>query len=290
MLEDKIYEAIVSLPVVQNKLAKYNGKPAVFFQRAASDTDGGWDDPLMMFPRIVYNVFWVNDVRRKIAGELRIHIHGSDETTLPEEIMPEIISGISGLFFSEENEVYGAVWNSRRQFQSGKKTIVPITGNTLKFDIAAFPKQMGNTPSPVWAVNAFIKQYMPENFVIGIDTLPERFLPSNEKPVFYVSWKEGKNVYTTYAMAWQQSELNIHVFARTTEKTLSVIQDLLYYLSIEREALMQNGSPVLFIKINQNSRADPLFEGQIVLKTQYGLLRKEKEVPKLNNVYSELEV
>lgn len=290
MLEDKIYETIVNLSVVQEKLAKYNGKPAVFFQRAAGDTDAGWDDPLMMFPRIVYNVFWKNNTNRKIAGELRIHIHGSNETTLPEEIMPEIINEISGLFFTEESEVYGIVWSSRRDFQSAKRAVVPITGNSLIFDIVAFPKQMGSTPSPVWAVNQFIKQYIPESVVIGVDPLPERFLPSDQKPTFYVSWKEGKNVYTTYAMAWQQSELDIHVFAQTTEKTLSVIQDLLYYLSIEREALMQNGSPVLFIKINQNSRADPLFEGQIALKTQYGLLRKEKEEPKLNNVYSELEV
>lgn len=288
MLKDKIYKVILELKAVKEQLAQYDNKPAVFYQYAPNQNDSGWNDSTMIFPYIVYSIN--SNLYRKKTDVLKIGIFCSKENNLSEKIALEIRKGISKLFLTAETNIYCMNYMHSQSFAQSDTQAAQITGVTLFFDIIAIPKQEENGCCPLWALNQFVKKYLQNSIVIGLDHLQEAFQPTDEKPVVYISQKKEKNMYTTYAMAWQQIELEIHIFTHTAKHALYQIQNLFSYLSIEQEAIMENGSPVLFMKISQNSRADPLFKSQITVKAQYGLLREQKEEPKLNNVFTELEV
>ena len=54
------------------------------------------------------------------------------------------------------------------------------------------------------------------------------------------------------------------------------------YIAIEGETIMQNGSPFLVMDLQENMTNAP-FMGQIIVTGQYGILRKEPEGIKLNH-------
>ena len=53
-------------------LAAYNGEPAIFYQKAPSDSRPGWQNP--RYPRVDFNVDMRQDPERRTAGTLTVNI------------------------------------------------------------------------------------------------------------------------------------------------------------------------------------------------------------------------
>lgn len=283
MVENLIYKSLIDIPYIKKHGAVYNNNPAVFFQQFPHDKDGLWKNN-MMFPRISYSADWSYNAERKADGNLTIEVYCLNESTVsPEDIAIQISGRLGDLFLTNDTGTYCLLWNRTDSFEvTGKEPLV--IGVTISFDIIAFPKQSEITPSPIWAVNHFIKEMQPKCMVIGIDEIPPIHKVDEKAPVIYARLTETKNVKTSYAMAWQNASISIHVIAPPDSRN-SWCDAILMDLSIEREALMQNKAPYLIMGIKHRMSANPIRTGQIELTGEYGILRNIKEGTKLNNIY-----
>ena len=71
-LEDLIYERLTGPDGPGGKLARFAGKPAVFYQYAPDDTDEGWEGD--QYPRIDYVVDMQANPERHTSGAMVVNI------------------------------------------------------------------------------------------------------------------------------------------------------------------------------------------------------------------------
>lgn len=286
MIESVIYKALKNIEDVAENTASYHHQPAVFFQQLPDDKDCNWDSSYM-YPRIIYDVNWRCNSERKTDGEMAVDIFCTNESkTMPEELSQSIVSNLSNLFLTDESGTYCLLWDRTDSFDiEGKEPLV--CGVSIAFDIVFYPKQEGAVPCPIWSVNQFIKARYPQCTLVGHDTVSEFLKASKECPVIYARKTDTKNIKTSYAMAWMQTDVNISVISDSVENTRAWVNDIVRDLSIEQETVMQNGSPYLIMSIAEVSTNEPVKTGQIVLSGQYGIMRKAEESVKLNNIYFE---
>lgn len=281
MIENLIYDALKGISFVSSNVAKYSNEPAVFYQQAPHDKDKLWG--ASMFPRIVYNVDWHFNPERKTDGAMAIVIYCNNENEVfPEDIGRNIVESLSELFLTDESGTYCLLWDRTESFDAeGNEPVV--FGTAVTFDILAFPKQEGISPCPVWAANKFIKEMQPNCVLLGHDAIPTCLKATALNPIVYVKKANAENIKTTYAMAWVSEDIIISVISENINETRKWINAIVRDLQIERETIMQNGSPYLITEIKENTSDDPLRTGQIVVTGQYGIMRKQKEETKLNH-------
>ena len=284
MLEKLIYKAITSVPDLEKNTAIYNKKPAIFFQTLPNDKDSKWNNSIM-FPRIIYSTNWRYNPERKTDGNIEIEIFCTNENHIsPEEISKGITEYLSELFLTDNSGTYCIIWDKTESFDI-KDTEPIVNGTAVNFDILCFKKQEGNIPCPVWSVNEFIKGIIPESFIIGHETLPEFLRATDKKTIIYAKITETNNIKTSYAMAWFESKINISVISSSIENANKTVNLITRELSIEKETLMQNGSPYLIFGIQQNLYNYPIITVQLTLTGQYGIMREPEKSIKLNNAY-----
>lgn len=287
MIEEPIYSTLIQLKSLKKYLAPYQRKPAVFYQRFPHDKDILWDNTIT-YPRMVYRLDRRRGAGGVTAGVLIVDLFCDQEsTTPPEDISDEMVKEFTGTFFTQEEQVYLTIWNKtvsfegtesrdRSQYREHK-----ISGQTIQFDLVPLPYTQYGGHSPLWATGQFVKEKLPHCTVIGIDRLPKVFFPAADKPVLFISHIDTSNVRTAYAMAWQRASLGLHMFPAAQEKTNQYLMTLEHTLSLEREAVMEDGSPFLIKEIRLQTNADPFTQGQIVIEGEYGMLRTEPEYPRL---------
>lgn len=283
LVEDLIYNALKEIPYVSENAARYSNNPAVFYRQAPHDKEKGWEKGAM-FPCIIYNIDWRYNAERKTDGAMAIEVYCNTESrAFPEDISMHIVQSLSELFLTDESGTYCLLWDRSDSFEiEGNEPLT--TGVAISFDILAFPKQEGITPCPVWAANQFIKQMQPNCILIGHDEVPAYLRATALNPIIYVRKANAKNVRTTYAMAWLSEDIIISVISSTINETRQWINAILMDFRIEGETVMQNSSPYLIRGIRENTSDDPLKTGQIVLSGEYGVMRKDTDGIKLNNI------
>lgn len=282
LIENLIYETLKDISYISSKVAKYSNKPAVFYQQAPHDKDKSWG--ASMFPRIVYNIDWQYHPERKTDGTMAIEVYCNNENEVfPEDISASIVENLSELFLTDESGTYCLLWDSTNSFDmEGEEPL--IAGTVLSFDVMAFPKQEGISPCPVWAANKFIKDMQPNCILLGHDIVPACLKATALHPVVYVKKANTNMIKTSFAMAWMSENIIISVISENINETRKWINAIIRDLQIEGETMMQNDSPYLITKIEENTSDDPLRTGQIVISGQYGIMRKQKEEIKLNHV------
>lgn len=282
MIEDLIYSTILEIPEIKSNIVKYSGSPAVFYQQIPNDMDKGWKSS-SMFPRISYNVNWSYNPERKTDGSMDIDIYCTNENNVsPEDLSISVVNGLTELFLTDESGTYCLVWDRSDSFEvEGGEPL--ISGVTASFDIVSFPNQEGISPCPIWSVNKFIKDTQPNCVLVGHDSISANLRATSKNPVVYVRKNNSRNISTSYAMAWMNADINISIISSDLEETRKWVSAVLQNFYVERETLMENGSPFLINDISESVSNDPLKTGQIVLSGQYGIMRKEKEGIKLNH-------
>lgn len=281
MVETLIYNTLQGCEVLQRELAVYEGKPAIFYQQLPHDMEQWQGDS--SFPRVIYNIEWRYHPERKADGSMTIDIFCTNTTKIaPEDLAREIATVFEGLFLTEKEESYGVAWDRTDSFaMEGSEPMV--SGVTMTFDVFRFVKQEGISPCPVWGMHTFLKEYQPNCILLGRDTLPEKLYATAKYPIVFVKKESSKTIKTSYAMAWLESTLSISVLSSNEEKTRKWVTALYRDIALERETVMENGSPFLVMDVQEMAGKLPLSMGQITVTGQYGILRQEPEGIKLNH-------
>lgn len=280
--EELIYQQVLKLPCIAENLAKYRGNPAIFYQLIPHDKDKGWNSA-KMFPRISYTIDWQYNPERKSDGSMQLDIYCTNETEItPEEIAKEIEDNLSELFLTDKSGTYCLIWNRSDSF--GMEGTEPIVfGITVYFDVIQFPNQE-QFSQPVWAMNQFIKEMQPNCILLQHEALPAVMKATAKNPIVYVKKLDRKTVKETYAMSCLEEKLSISVISSNEKETGLWIEAITRDLHDKGETIMKNSSPFLLENINEQMENDSLRTGKITVSGQYGVMKKQKEETKLNNI------
>lgn len=281
--EDLVYTRLTAWPELLNKLAKYKGKAAVFYQSAPSDTTPSWKGA-KQYPRIDYVIDMQADPERQSSGQATVNIWSIDTGTMPEEIEPEVRKALCGIFMTPEGEPpYCLAWRRSDSYEfSAKNTgenANKIIGITVIFDVFAFPKQITSDPDPVLAMNYFVKEWEPSATVIGHDKMTDYYELQAGAPAFYFRLASMETSHETNTVAWMNGVIAGHVFAPTAEERLQWIRYLTDTLATRGEVIMLDTSPMTIRRLTADTGLDQLSQGQIRIQMRFGILRRAVIAP-----------
>ena len=191
-------------------LATYNGMPAIFYQKAPSDSRSGWGEK--QYPRIDFTVDMRYDPEHKTAGILTVNIWCNTECVATgnldpdKEIEARLIELISGTFYTGNDEatIY-TEWEQSDDFtvenNAQHNTHPEVYGISVTFGLMEFPEQITTSPDPVQGLNAWTKQHFPLMTVISYDLMPPIWKPTDENPAIYWRFEGTANVPSNHVTA-----------------------------------------------------------------------------------------
>lgn len=287
---------------MRGMLARYNEAPAVFYQKAPSDSRSGWGTP--KYPRLDFNVDMRHDPERKAEGTMTVNIWCTSECPAVSGLDPDraieqrLLELVSGVFYTDENrETFCVEWERSDEFlyESGHKsdnTSPEVYGLTATLSIMAFPEQLTTSPDPIQGLNAWTKLHFPKMTVIAYDDMLPVWKPSDDNPAIY--WRflgMSATNRQSYAVNWYTGTFAAHVIAESVAERNRWTKALTEWAQLEGEVILPDTSPMFINRISVRHNADPLRDGQIELTGQYGVLaqhRKETAQPKLIHPYHNL--
>ena len=276
-MEEIIYKYICTQ--FEETISKYADAPSVFNTKAPDDMDENWNDE--QYPRVIFDLNMQANPERKISGQLFIDVMCENETSSiqPEELESIAKAAVDGCFFSNQELTISAQWNRSDVFSANDDK---VSGITLTFDVMAYPVQETEEPDPILAVNLWLKTLYPDAYVIGKDTLPETWKPTDESPAIYCRLSnlgESGRMKSTAAVTWIGATMNINIMAPSEKVRSIMIKNSIQILENATRLILNDGSPMLIDNINGNMAADPLREGQIQIKATYGVLNTYTGTP-----------
>ena len=262
----------------EDQLAVYMNKPAVFNHSVPDDMDENWQDA--QYPRCVFDLNMQADAERKIAGRLLIDVMCENEVqgVQPEELAEFVKAEVDGCFFSTSDLTISVQWRTSDVFTENDNK---VSGITLNFDVLAYPVQETEYPDPVLAVNLWLKTLYQNARVIGRDTLPEVWKPTDESPAIYCRLADlvDGRLKSTAAVTWIGAIMRVNIMA-PSEKVRSVIsKNSIQILANATRLILNDGSPMLIDKVSANLGADPMKEGQVQIRATYGVLNEFTGTP-----------
>lgn len=281
-IEELIRKRFLGIEEIAGRLAVFAGQPAVFLQVAPADVQAGWKDGTQ-YPRIVNYVELRTDNERKSQGLLRVDLLCDIEKDVPEDIEPLIRASLKDILFQpDDGSPYCFAWQRTDSFEiESKNSDKRIAGYEIVFDILEYPEQITTEPDPVETMNLFLKEKLPEAFIVGMDQMEEFRVATEDSPIVYVRMVQYDNDRTTYALSWMNCKLAIHIIAPTAGTRSKWIRQAMNWLATEGEAIMPNDTPMLFNGMSANNGMDYLVNGQITVDAQYALTRLRQESPAL---------
>lgn len=275
-LEELIHQWFTGYGAVAGRLAKYAGRPAIFFQTAPTDSQNGWEKKCQ-YPRIVYAIDMQADQERKSAGTMQVDIFCDEAGLFPEEIEPFVKECLKDLIINpEEASPYCFAWSRTDSFELSKRESgadTRVIGIEMRFDILEYTSQETTDPDPVVALNRYIKEQIPEAFVLGLDQLKSFKVADAKAPVFYCRLETVEKDRETNTVAWMNGRIAVHVICTDASMRMKWIMSLANRLSLDGEVVMLDRSPMRIKRLVVNNKADYLKEGQLMVTVHYGLLR-----------------
>lgn len=275
-LEELIHQWFTGYEAVAGRLARYTGKPAIFFQTAPTDSQNGWEKKCQ-YPRIVYAIDMQADQERKSAGTMQIGIFCDEAGTPPEEIEPLVKECLKDLIINPgEDAPYCFAWSRTESFELSRRETgadTRVVGSEIRFDILEYTSQETTDPDPIVALNRYIKERIPESFVLGLDKMGSFKVADAKAPVFYCRLETVEKDRETNTVAWMNGRIAVHVICTDTSMRMKWIMALANALSLSGEIVMLDGSPMRIKRLVVNNKADYLKDGQLMVTGYYGLLR-----------------
>lgn len=270
-------------------LATYMGEPAVFNTKVPDDVneeyeeeESYWKDDIQ-YPRCVFELSMQADTERSVSGRLLIDVMAENNEFQQHEPLASILKdAVDGCFFSNTDLTISAQWDRSDVFAEDDDKVVGIT---LSFDILAYPNQQTQSPDPIVAMNTWLKTLYQKAYVIGLDTLPEVWKPTNDSPALYCRLAKLGNssrMNSTACVTWIGADIYMNVMTpdESTRSTLCMtIHSMLNHAS---RIILDDDSPMLIDNVTTNLTSDPLRDGQLYIKTTYGVLPQSIQKPRLN--------
>ncbi len=271
-------------------LTAYAGAPAIFYQQAPGDLQKGWSQG-KQYPRIVFDLLKQADTERKTSGTLVVSILCNATETDPEAISPLVESCLKNIvMIPDDDSPYCFAWRRSDPFelennQQNARSVGTIIGMEIRFDLLEYAEQITTDPDPVIAINEVIKAEFPDAFVLGLDDTQGVQEASDTKPIIYVRVQNHEVDYQSFALAWMKCRMAIHVIAPSTKSRSLWVRKISNQIAIDGEALMSDGSPILYTGSSANNTFDYLATGQITLDTRYSIIRlKPGDSSPLSNI------
>ena len=114
---------------------------------------------------------------------------------------------------------------------------------------------------------------MPEVFVLETDHMKHFQVAETKKPVFYCRLDSVEKSRETNTVAWMDGKIAVHVLCPAADIRLKWLMALANSLSLAGEVVMLDKSPMKINRLQVNTKADYLKEGQLLVTVHYGLLR-----------------
>lgn len=275
-LEELIHKWFTSYEEVAGKLALYADAPAIFYQEAPADNQRGWGKK-GQYPRIVYAIDMQANQERKSAGTMEVSLLCDEAGVPPEMIEPAVKDCLKDLIINPENgSPYCFAWSRTDSFEIPSRergSDTRVIGMEIRFDILEYTSQETTDPDPVVALNRYIKEIMPEVFVLGLDKMDSFKVSNPETPVFYCRLEGAELNRVTNTVAWMDGRIAVHVLCAAADMRLKWVMALANNLSLAGEVVMLDKSPMRIKRLQVNNKVDYLKEGQLFVTVHYGLLR-----------------
>ena len=252
-----------------SQLASYGNGPAIFYGKAASDTDS-WQN----YPYIVLMADKFSDAQHGIAGMLTVDIICSSMAPQPADIEPLVRKLLEGVFFRGE-EIFLLQWSKSDLFQeqNAERTAL-VVGMTMTFEIRELPNGETSTPDPIKALNAWAACWNKNLAVIGLSDFDEIFVPSREHPALWISQKKlsmsrqqmGVTVFVT-------AGINFHVFAPGVQIRREWLIELYHSLVFVKAIELDDRSPLRLQTCDFDFGADEI-QGQLKTSWEFGIFRR----------------
>jgi len=282
-----VQEQLAADAQIGGMLAAYNGRPAVFYQKAPSDSRGGWGRP--RYPRLDFNVDMRHDAERRAEGLLTFNIWcsaecseigGQDADRAIESRLMELIGGT--LYTGSDRVTLCAEWERSDEFNiestEPNSTMPEIYGLTVTFELMEFPEQLTTDPDPVQGLNEWTKRYFAGMTVIAHDEMPPIWKPVDARPAIY--WRFEGTASTgrqSYAVTWFTGTFAAHVLAASVSERNKWTKAIIERAQVDGEIVLPDGSPMFIRQISVRHNADALREGQLVLTGMYGVLAQHRK-------------
>lgn len=283
-----IYQRMLKSESLASKLAQYDGRPAIFYQRAASADDLKWGR--IQYPRISYFVDTQENPARNTSGILNINVwcdvvSGAE----PEDIEPILIELFHAAFAQADENLYCFAWSRSDAFEvkNQQDQSVQTIGVSVAFDIMACPCQYSMNPDPIQAMNLWTKTVLPNAIVIGEDEIEGWLEPTREKPVIYWRITSQGIQRRHFAYTWLNIGIEGHVYAKDAADRLYNLRILNTAAALIAHVTMEDGSPLFLTKYSFQPHMAYLTQGQIKINGYFGLLQPwygKQPDPKLNRV------
>lgn len=287
-LEELIRKRFITLEEIAGKLAQYAGVPAVFLQSAPADTQAGWGNGTQ-YPRIINTVELRADNERKRQGQLTVDLYCDLAKSVPEDIEPLIRAALKDIVFQpDEASPFCFAWRSTEAFEletssTDKDMDKRIAGYELFFDILEYPDQITTEPDPVESMSRWLKKLFPDAFVIGVDEIDEYQTATEDQPILFVRSDSYTQDHISYALAWINCILAVHVIAPTASARSRWTRCIMNALLLHGELPMTDGTPLRFTGNQASNASDYLITGQISVSGQYTLPRYRQDGAMLYN-------
>lgn len=280
ILEELLCDQLAGDERIREKLAVYNGKPAVFYGGAPEKADAGWETD-NHYPNIQFLVHRQEDKERKTDGLIPINIFCNKAGMQAEEIKPYIRNCLKDLFLKPEGKSY-------YRFREGVVAVfdfpIDLKRTEITFDLLEFQSQRMTDPDIVAVLSQYINEQLPECIILGIDNTGEILESTLDTPVVYCRMETMAKSSETNAVVWMDSKIGVYCMNPSSEIRLIMTTFLANQLSLDGEILMPDGSPMMISDVQINNRADYLTEGQLAITVHYGLLRNRQAVQSINEI------
>ena len=271
-MNEIIYQYLCQLFGEADVLATYLDMPAVFDTKAPDDVDESWNND-MKYPRCIYELNMQANAERKVSGQLFVDVmcENKQDSIPPEQLAEMVKEAVDGCFFSTSDLTISAQWGSFENFSQEDSN---LAGITITFDVMAYPVQETESPDPVEAVNSWLKTLYQDAYVIGKDTLPEVWKPTDNSPALYCRLTNlgAGRMKSTAAVTWIGADMKVNIIAPSEKVRSTISKSSIQILENATRLMLNDGSPMLIDLVSADISADPLREGQLQIKATYGVL------------------
>lgn len=282
-LHDMIFQRLTHDAQLGTLLASYDNRPAVFYQRPATDEDEKWgtqqvgeQEIVVQYPRIDYFVDLQENPARNTSGVLMMHVwcdvvYGAE----PEDIDARVRELFHTAFAQTDDYAYCLAWLRSDAFEIKAKDdeTVRTYGVTILFDIMACPSQATLYPDPIKGMNEWTKKVIPTATVIGLDTFTGWLMPTRETPVIYwriVSQAKSKQHFTH---TWLEIVIEGHVYCRDAADRLYTLVQLNTAYALADHITLEDTSPLFLKTFTVQPHMNYIVTGQIRASGYFGLLQ-----------------
>lgn len=274
-LNELLYKRLSESKDIADVLAVYAGAPAIFNSECPNDTQTGWSGK--QYPRIVYRVFRQANAERNSAGSVYISVHVDKDQMLLEQICSEVKNRLANvLMLPSDTSPTAFAWARSETYLIEGSAVI---GKDLVFDILEFGNQITFGPDPVVAVSDFIKNLAEKAFVVSIDTAEDIVEATDDAPVIYVKIDNQRKDHESYGLIWINCTVKICIIAPSGSGRGYWIRHLYTEIFRYGEAIFSDGTPLRFVEISADNRADYLTDGQIAVKSQYTVTSARVDKP-----------